>query len=120
MHRELGILQLEGEDQEVWTKVRIQGKTYHNLDIVTETHTIFAESPHDLWKYGRYDCAIINIDPEFRWPRSSLEGILYHFKLHSVEYHVNSLSTRSLCCYCETYIHSKAAEEAQAALCRHG
>ncbi|KAE9391918.1 hypothetical protein BT96DRAFT_831346 [Gymnopus androsaceus JB14] len=58
----------------VWTKVRIQGKTYHNLDIVTETHTIFAESPHDLWKYGRYDCAIINIDTEFRWPRSSLEG----------------------------------------------
>ncbi|KAE9387336.1 hypothetical protein BT96DRAFT_837803 [Gymnopus androsaceus JB14] len=58
----------------VWSRARIQAKTYYDLDLVNDTHTIFAHPPMELWKYGRYDCAIVNVNPEFQWPRSSLEG----------------------------------------------
>ncbi|KAF9016394.1 hypothetical protein BDP27DRAFT_1440698 [Rhodocollybia butyracea] len=63
----------------VWSKMRIQAKTYFNVDLVNDPHTIFAAPPghksSDIeWPFGRYDCAVVNLDPQFEWPRSSLEG----------------------------------------------
>ena len=67
--------ELPFEKVKVWSRARIQAKTYYDLDLVNDTHTIFAHPPMEHWKYGRYDCAIVNVNPEFQWPRSSLEGI---------------------------------------------
>ncbi|KAJ4477100.1 hypothetical protein C8R41DRAFT_773274 [Lentinula lateritia] len=57
-----------------WSRFRIQSKTYFNTDLLTDPHTIFAAPPSADWEFGRQNAAIINIDPSFEWPRSSLEG----------------------------------------------
>ncbi|KAE9388440.1 hypothetical protein BT96DRAFT_960210 [Gymnopus androsaceus JB14] len=52
--------ELPFERVKIWTKARIQAKTYYDLDLVTDTHTIYAQPPDETWKFGRQDCAIVN------------------------------------------------------------
>ncbi|KAJ4493090.1 hypothetical protein C8J55DRAFT_586255 [Lentinula edodes] len=59
----------------LWSRIRIQSKTYFNWDLLADPHTIFAAPPGPSWEFGRSNAAIINIDPKFHWPRSSLEGM---------------------------------------------
>ncbi|KAH7879129.1 uncharacterized protein C8R40DRAFT_1158970 [Lentinula edodes] len=52
-----------------------KSKTYFNWDLLADPHTIFAAPLGPSWEFGRSNAAIINIDPKFHWPRSSLEGM---------------------------------------------
>ncbi|KAJ3911867.1 hypothetical protein F5877DRAFT_54813 [Lentinula edodes] len=58
----------------VWSRIRIQTKTYFNTDILADSHTIFAAPPSPGWEFGRQNAAVVNINSSFEWPRSSLEG----------------------------------------------
>ncbi|KAJ4484164.1 hypothetical protein C8J55DRAFT_426296 [Lentinula edodes] len=60
----------------VWSRIRIQTKTYFNTDLLADSHTIFAAPPSPGWEFGRQNqnAAVVNINSSFEWPRSSLEG----------------------------------------------
>ncbi|KAJ4492500.1 hypothetical protein C8R41DRAFT_919803 [Lentinula lateritia] len=58
----------------LWSRLRIQCRTYFNLDLLTDPHTIFSAPPGPGWEFGRQNAVIVNIDQSFQWPRSSLEG----------------------------------------------
>ena len=58
----------------VWSKFVLQGKQYFNTDLVTDPYTIWACPPNETWIYGRQDCAVINVNPDECWPRSSMNG----------------------------------------------
>ncbi|KAJ3888382.1 hypothetical protein GG344DRAFT_53732 [Lentinula edodes] len=58
----------------LWSRLRIQSRTYFNLDLLTDPHTIFSAPPGPGWEFGRQNAVIVNIDQSFQWPRSSLEG----------------------------------------------
>ncbi|KAJ3818244.1 hypothetical protein F5880DRAFT_1491700 [Lentinula raphanica] len=58
----------------IWSKLHIQGKQYHDMHLPNDTHTVFATPPDADWRFGRNDCALVNIDDQNVWPRSSLEG----------------------------------------------
>ncbi|KAI9570110.1 hypothetical protein HD554DRAFT_2246976 [Boletus coccyginus] len=58
----------------VWYKVRLQQKVYHDPSTVAPTFTVNAHPPDSSWKYGRYDAAVMNIDDQWQWPSSGLQG----------------------------------------------
>ncbi|KAJ3847452.1 hypothetical protein EV368DRAFT_51159, partial [Lentinula lateritia] len=58
----------------LWSRLRIQSRTYFNLDLLTDPHTIFSAPPGPGWEFGRQNAVIVNVDQSFQWPRSSLEG----------------------------------------------
>ncbi|KAI5987694.1 hypothetical protein EDD15DRAFT_2389474 [Pisolithus albus] len=58
----------------VWYKVRLQQKAYHNPSDIASTFTVHAHPPDRLLKYGRYDAAIMNVDDQWQWPSSGLQG----------------------------------------------
>ncbi|KAJ3904129.1 hypothetical protein F5879DRAFT_1010080 [Lentinula edodes] len=58
----------------LWSRLRIQSRTYFNLDLLMDPHTIFSAPPGPGWEFGRQNAVIVNIDQSFQWPRSSLEG----------------------------------------------
>jgi hypothetical protein len=62
-------------DVEVWHKVRVQQKSFHDPSIVRQTFTINASPPTGRWKWGRYDTAIFTVDNYQNWPRSGLKGV---------------------------------------------
>ncbi|KAG6374247.1 hypothetical protein JVT61DRAFT_4260 [Boletus reticuloceps] len=59
---------------QVWYKVHLQQKLYHNRTSVGQIFTINAHPADRTWKYGRCDTAILNIDEHHEWPSSSLTG----------------------------------------------
>ncbi|KAF8422301.1 hypothetical protein L210DRAFT_880301, partial [Boletus edulis BED1] len=60
----------------VWYKVHLQQKAYHNPSIVAPTFTVHAHPPNPRrsLNYGWYNAAIMNIDDQFKWPSSGLQG----------------------------------------------
>ncbi|KAI5994462.1 hypothetical protein EDD15DRAFT_2366590 [Pisolithus albus] len=62
------------KELDVWYKVRLQQKTYHDSSEITPTFTVHAHPPDRSLKYGRYDAAIMNIDDRWQWPSSGLQG----------------------------------------------
>ncbi|KAI5984167.1 hypothetical protein EDD15DRAFT_2375560 [Pisolithus albus] len=58
----------------VWYKVRLQQKAYHDPSDIASTFTVHAHPPDCLLKYGRYDAAIMNVDDQWQWPSSGLQG----------------------------------------------
>ena len=75
---------------QVWCKVRMQLKSYHEQRL-EPSQAVLAEPPSETWPCGRYDAVIVNVDPKFKWPRSHLEGsILARFVLMA------DISSRSL------------------------
>ncbi|KAI6009068.1 hypothetical protein BKA83DRAFT_4505299 [Pisolithus microcarpus] len=59
---------------QIWYKVHIQQRDYHDRTSTTSTYTIHAEPPNGHWKYGRYDAAILQVDEGHDWPDSGLTG----------------------------------------------
>ncbi|KAI5989502.1 hypothetical protein EDD15DRAFT_2171313 [Pisolithus albus] len=59
---------------QIWYKVRIQQRDYHDRTSTASTYTIHAEPPNGHWKYGRYDAAILQVDEGHDWPDSGLTG----------------------------------------------
>ncbi|KIK10674.1 hypothetical protein PISMIDRAFT_20186 [Pisolithus microcarpus 441] len=66
---------------QIWYKVRIQQRDYHDRTSTASTYTIHAKPPNSHWKYGRYDAAILQVDEGHDWPDSSLTGMF--FRMHS-------------------------------------
>ncbi|KAI6004712.1 hypothetical protein EDD15DRAFT_2384724 [Pisolithus albus] len=66
----------------VWYKVRLQQKAYHDPSDIASTFTVHAHPPDCLLKYGRYDTAIMNVDDQWQWPSSGLQGhAIVHVRL---------------------------------------
>lgn len=69
--------QLPFDTLHIWTKLRLQSKSFHDIDKVLPAQTINASPPADDWEYGRFDTVLVNTDICKEWPRSGLEGELY-------------------------------------------
>lgn len=65
-------------DLHVWYKVRLQQKVYHNPSTVAPTFIVNAHPPDSSWKYGQYDAVVMNIDDQWQWPSSGLQGVSFH------------------------------------------
>ncbi|KAF8808091.1 hypothetical protein BYT27DRAFT_7097852, partial [Phlegmacium glaucopus] len=59
---------------QVWKKLRLQNKAYHFPHETLLSKTVNACPPSGEWELGRYDPVIVNLDPDFEWPHSRLEG----------------------------------------------
>ncbi|KAI6034749.1 hypothetical protein BKA83DRAFT_4043508 [Pisolithus microcarpus] len=57
---------------QIWYKVRIQQRVYHDRASTASAYTIHAQPPNGHWKYGRYDAAILQVDEGHDWPDSGL------------------------------------------------
>ncbi|KIK22297.1 hypothetical protein PISMIDRAFT_102793, partial [Pisolithus microcarpus 441] len=62
------------KELDVWYKVHLQQKTYHDSSEITPMFTVHAHPPDRSLKYGQYDAAIMNIDDCWQWPSSGLQG----------------------------------------------
>ncbi|KAI6016994.1 hypothetical protein PISMIDRAFT_48131, partial [Pisolithus microcarpus 441] len=62
------------KEPDVWYKVHLQQKTYHDSSKTTPTCTVHAHPPDHLLKCGWYNAAIMNIDDCWQWPSSGLQG----------------------------------------------
>ena len=60
---------------EVWPGLRIQMKDFHNPSIVHPPQTLCAWPPSADWPVGRFDNALVNVDPEKEWPFSKISGM---------------------------------------------
>ncbi|KAI6016292.1 hypothetical protein BKA83DRAFT_4128916 [Pisolithus microcarpus] len=58
----------------VWYKVHLQQKAYHDPSSIASMLTVHAHPPDCLLKYGQYDTAIMNVDDQWQWPSSGLQG----------------------------------------------
>ncbi|KIK24152.1 hypothetical protein PISMIDRAFT_99102 [Pisolithus microcarpus 441] len=59
---------------QIWYKVHIQQRVYHDRASTALAYTIHAQPPNGHWKYGRYNAAILQVDEGHDWPDSSLTG----------------------------------------------
>lgn len=64
---------------QVWYKVRLQQKAYHDPTTVLPAQTLNASPPADSWPKGRYDAAFVNVDDNMVWPLSGLKGLISYF-----------------------------------------
>ena len=83
----------------LWTKVRLQGKTYHLPHNLLPPYTILAEPPSDAWPHGHFDTVIVNMDEEKQWPYSGLDGELNTQVTRNVQ--SSNTKVRTLCCRIE-------------------
>lgn len=66
------------EKIQVWHKVRLQQKSFHDTSRPLPSQALNAHGPSTAWPKGRYDAAFVNVDPdEATWPRSGLRGSLF-------------------------------------------
>ncbi|KAG6369260.1 hypothetical protein JVT61DRAFT_15532 [Boletus reticuloceps] len=61
-------------DLQIWYKVRVQQKLYHDPTSRAPVFMINAHPPDRAWEYGRYDAAILQVDDRHEWPFSGLTG----------------------------------------------
>ena len=60
---------------QIWYKVRLQQKSYHDHTSISSIFTINAHPSDRTWKYGRRDAAILHVDARHEWPSSGLTGM---------------------------------------------
>ncbi|KAF9220442.1 hypothetical protein BS17DRAFT_852073 [Gyrodon lividus] len=65
---------LHFDDLQVWFKVRIQQKSFHDVAVICPTHTINASPPSGDWTFGHYNAAIFNVEESKYWPQNGLDG----------------------------------------------
>ncbi|KAI6124305.1 hypothetical protein EV401DRAFT_2068993 [Pisolithus croceorrhizus] len=61
-------------DLQVWYKVHLQQKSYHDSSSLEPVFKINAHPPDRTWKYGCHDMAILQVDACHEWPASGLTG----------------------------------------------
>ncbi|KAI6096366.1 hypothetical protein F5141DRAFT_1220892 [Pisolithus sp. B1] len=61
-------------DLQVWYKVCLQQKSYHDSSSLEPVFTINAFPPNHTWKYGHHNVAIFQVDAHHEWPASGLTG----------------------------------------------
>ncbi|KAJ7712978.1 hypothetical protein B0H16DRAFT_1667389 [Mycena metata] len=59
---------------QLWHSVRIQTRSYHDSQQLLEPETVNAAPPKGVWKSGRGNPVLVNIDDDYHWPRSGLAG----------------------------------------------
>ncbi|KAJ7017639.1 hypothetical protein C8F04DRAFT_1214995 [Mycena alexandri] len=59
---------------EIWNNVRIQNRSFHDASKILPPETVNAWPPDGVWKCGRADAVLVNIDSGYEWPRSGLQG----------------------------------------------
>ncbi|KAF9521663.1 hypothetical protein CPB83DRAFT_778363, partial [Crepidotus variabilis] len=59
---------------EVWSKLRLQTRSYHFPHSILPPVTINALPPSPEWPQGRRDPVILSVDPSQFWPKSGLDG----------------------------------------------
>ncbi|KAI6017756.1 hypothetical protein BKA83DRAFT_4058994, partial [Pisolithus microcarpus] len=57
-------------DLQVWYKLHLQQKSYHDSSSLEPVFTINACPPNHTWKYGHHDAAILQVDARHEWPAS--------------------------------------------------
>ncbi|KAG1799139.1 uncharacterized protein BJ212DRAFT_1305591 [Suillus subaureus] len=67
---------------QIWCKIWIQSKNFHDANQLEPLQALLAEPPSNNWPYGRYDLVIINSDRVFKWPKSGLEDTYYAYVEH--------------------------------------
>ena len=72
------------DDLQLWHKVHIQQKSYHDASVICPTFTVNASLPNGPWKYGHYNVAIFAINEAQHWPISGLAGVQYLFSSDSI------------------------------------
>ena len=60
---------------QVWTKVRLQNRSYHTPHHILPPQTINVLPPSEAWTPGLCDVVLINTDNNKVWPHSGLEGV---------------------------------------------
>ncbi|KAJ7035463.1 hypothetical protein C8F04DRAFT_955065 [Mycena alexandri] len=63
---------------EIWNNVRIQNRSFHDASKILPPETINAWPPDGVWKCGRADAVLVNIDSGCEWPRSGLQGKFFN------------------------------------------
>jgi hypothetical protein len=61
---------------QLWNKLRIQSRSFHDSDKILVPETVNAAPPDAHWKRGRGDAVLVNFDAQHQWPSSGLEGML--------------------------------------------
>lgn len=65
---------------QIWEKLRIQGVSYHNPGQVVNSRTLRASPPSAKFPIGCYDTAIVNVNENFHWPSSGINGAFNHYR----------------------------------------
>ncbi|KAJ7763889.1 hypothetical protein B0H16DRAFT_1455132 [Mycena metata] len=66
--------QVTGREHRDILRVRIQTRSYHDSQQLLEPETVKEALPKGVWKLGRGDPVLVNIDDDYHWPRSGLAG----------------------------------------------
>ena len=72
------------KEVQTWFKVRVQTTEFDNPSVVVPAQTFYCSPPDENWSFGRYDTAIFNVDPAFRWPGSGLKGSCTVCAMHTI------------------------------------
>ncbi|KAG6826751.1 hypothetical protein H0H92_014591, partial [Tricholoma furcatifolium] len=59
---------------EIWTKVRLQNKSYFSPHDILPSQALNALPPSEEWPFGHADIVLINNDPLLQWPSSGFKG----------------------------------------------
>lgn len=63
---------------QIWSKIRVQLRTWHDAESVEPPQTLIVSSPSHRYPSGRYDCAIISPTDTSDWPAGGLNGALIY------------------------------------------
>jgi hypothetical protein len=67
--------QLPFSHLEVWTRVRIQQRSYHHPHDVLPPQTVNVSPQLVAWPHGCYDAVLINTNRAMAWPHSGMSGM---------------------------------------------
>ncbi|KAJ6571013.1 hypothetical protein DFH09DRAFT_1246876 [Mycena vulgaris] len=59
---------------QVWHRIRLQSRAFHNPTQLLVPETVNASPPSPAWEFGRGDGVIVNTDTQHTWPHSGLQG----------------------------------------------
>ncbi|KAG1876220.1 hypothetical protein F4604DRAFT_1680422 [Suillus subluteus] len=68
------LFKLKIKEDQVWYKVHIQQRAYHDGTTLLSAQTLNIHPPKRGWAQDCYDAVIVNVDDKFVWPKSGLKG----------------------------------------------
>jgi hypothetical protein len=89
--------ELPFEQLEIWSRVRLQGKSYHYPHDILPPQTVNVLPPTNTLSHGCSDAVLVNLDPTANWPHSGLHGM----SSFTYTQYLGSLSSyfiRACCC----------------------
>jgi len=89
--------ELPFEQLEIWSRVQLQGKSYHYLYDILPPQTVNVLPPMNTLSHRCSDAVLVNLDPTANWPHSGLHGM----SSFTCTQYLGSLSSyfiRACCC----------------------